>query len=96
MMGRVRRIWYLLNMPCKDVAERVARDIDAPLAGFERFAVELHLLYCSACRRFRRQLNLLLRILRGLGQMITRPDATPPMSLSPEAKERLRSALRRP
>ena len=88
-MANGRRLWHLLNLPCEEVSELSSQALDRPLARSERLAVRLHTLYCSACRRFRRQLAFLRRVLRRLA------DADPAgPSLPPEARDRIVRQMR--
>lgn len=69
---------------CRDISRRVSERLDGGprLTALER----LHLLYCLACRRLRRQLELIGRA------AALAPGAGP--RLSDEAKARLRSMLK--
>lgn len=69
---------------CRDISRRVSesRDGGPKLTAIER----LHLLYCAACRRLRKQLELIARAAS------LAPEAGP--RLSDEAKARLRARLR--
>jgi hypothetical protein len=42
-------------MICRTAAELVCRSPDAPLSTAERAGLGVHVLFCSPCRRFRRQ-----------------------------------------
>lgn len=68
---------------CRGISKRVseARDGGPKLTALER----LHLLYCLACRRFRKQLDLIGRA------AAAEPKAGP--GLSPEAKARMKKSL---
>lgn len=69
---------------CRDISRRVSERLDGgpKLTAIER----LHLLYCLACRRLRRQLELIAKA------VARAPGAGP--RLSEEAKARLRARLR--
>jgi hypothetical protein len=92
-VNRLKRIWYLLNMPCHDVADLIARGMDTDLPSSERFAVRLHLLYCRFCRRFKRQLTWLRTMFHEAGRRAEADDFAPPLELSEQARERIRSTL---
>lgn len=68
---------------CRDISRRVSEQLDGGprLTPFER----LHLLYCLACRRLRRQLELIARAAARV------PEAGP--RLSEDAKIRMRRRL---
>jgi hypothetical protein len=72
--------------------------MDDPLSIWERFQLNTHLLVCWVCRRFQKNIILLRGALRELAQEsmafehyteIGLPD------LSPEARERILTAIRR-
>jgi hypothetical protein len=49
---------------CKDVHRLVIEGQDRKLGFTERLAVRVHLMMCTACRRFDGQMNLLRQALR--------------------------------
>lgn len=77
---------------CKDVSRKISQAMDTRLPFPERIAVEIHLLMCRYCARFRSQ----LRLLREMGSQvdIDRPGSEPTVGLSTECKKRIREALR--
>jgi hypothetical protein len=88
----------ILNAPCERMTEFISRSMDESIPFTERLAYRLHVLYCTRCRRFRRQMRLLRAVLRecatrvgDLGDM-TQPAGA---SLSPDAKARITAALTR-
>ncbi len=93
-------IWRLLNLPCRDMMPLVSRSMDMELPRWERFAARLHLVYCKACRRYRRQLFMLRDGLRRAADAAALSDATGEAevaaqpTLSPEARRRIEQALR--
>ena len=77
---------------CKDVSQKVSRAMDAPLPFSERLAVEIHLMMCRYCARFRSQLRLLREM---SGQVdVDLPGSEPTVGLSTGCKKRIREALR--
>lgn len=68
---------------CRDISRRVSESLDG---GLKLTALErLHLLYCIACRRLRRQLQLIARA------VALAPESGP--ALSDEAKRRMKRSL---
>ncbi|MEW6253228.1 MAG: hypothetical protein AB1716_21525, partial [Planctomycetota bacterium] len=61
----------------------------------QRTAYRLHLLYCTACRRYRRQLLLLRTALQRICAQLVTPDRGPGPSLSPAARARIAGRLAR-
>ncbi len=88
-MARWYHTLHYLNLSCREVAQLHSESLDRPLSRSERWAVGLHLVYCSACRRFRRQ----LRFLRAAMQRLNRPPHTPP-PLPEAVRSRIVEAMR--
>ena len=79
---------------CKDVSQKVSRAMDAPLPFSEHLAVEIHLMMCRYCARFRSQLRLLRKM---SGQVDTAPPGCEPTDgLSEDCKNRIKKALHTP
>ncbi len=81
-------------MTCRDMARLASEELDGPLAPLAWLRLRLHLLLCTPCAHFRRQLRLLrdaaLRYAAG-------PDGAAPLArerLSPGARERIERSLR--
>lgn len=76
-------------LSCRELHGQHASDhVDGRLSRRERLAVRLHLVLCSNCRRFIRQLRLVKSVLR------ERPDVTLPDSEAKPLAARLRAAFR--
>ena len=75
---------------CKRASELISQAEEVPLGRWRTFQLRLHLLVCSMCRRFRRQVHLLQRASNACEDEIPSPKPT----LSDEARERMKSALR--
>lgn len=88
-------IWRILNGPCKDMTALISRSMDERLGFWERFGYKLHLVYCRACRRYRKQLVTLREIIRATARQAieTAPDPATAPALSPDAKRRIRDAM---
>lgn len=76
---------------CKEASHLISEREERPLGLRERWGLRLHLLICSYCRRFERQVALLRQALRELGRRAEAEAAA--VDLSPEARERIRTAL---
>ena len=74
-MSRLRAIWRLLNMPCEGMSRLTSESFDRDLGRLERLALRSHLIYCAACRRYRRQLELLRCAMRRLARDAESGDA---------------------
>lgn len=73
---------------CRKAVRLANAAMDRPLRWSSRLELRLHLAMCSACRAYRRQAILLDRMIRQ-HQGNDLPDPLPP-----EARERIRQALR--
>lgn len=76
---------------CREVSYRISRSMDDRLSPGERLAVRMHLLMCGICRRYRKQLTLMRRMLRRLP--VQDPGGAPLFKLDKQAKERMRTVL---
>lgn len=95
-LKRLLHIWHLLNAPCSEITESISRAQETELPFWERLAYKLHLLYCSACRRYVRHLEALRVALRRIAGELRDPSADAPVGpkLSAAARERIRRELR--
>jgi predicted anti-sigma-YlaC factor YlaD len=94
-MKRVLHIWHLLNLPCEQITGLASESLDRELGTMEWFALRSHFLYCSACRRFMRQIQFLRRALRRVGTQIETEDLLAGPELPPNVRERIKRALRK-
>ncbi|WP_171473962.1 anti-sigma factor family protein [Frigoriglobus tundricola] len=79
-------------MICRRAAEVITQSLDGPITLRVRVALGVHTLFCSPCRRFRRQMVRLQTAFRASA------NAEPPAGgegLSPAARERIAAALNR-
>lgn len=86
LMGRM--------MPsCKDITQLVSAAMDRKLPLRKRISIRLHVMMCSLCRRYEKQLHLL----RSGTTHYAEPDENSvEESLSHEATQRLKATLDRP
>jgi len=78
---------------CQEVARLVSEMKDHPLPWRQRLTVWFHMAMCRMCVTYRRQLDLISRLSRGMGTLAA-ADAEDE-TLSPECKQRIRDALRK-
>jgi predicted anti-sigma-YlaC factor YlaD len=76
---------------CKEAARAVAEALEHQLPFHRRVALAFHLLICSACRRYRRQVIGLNRLVRRYVRESTQPVA----ELDPATRQRFVESLRR-
>jgi hypothetical protein len=79
-------------LSCKEVSQLVSQSLDSPLPLRRRFSVRLHLLMCSLCARFRRQMVFLWRASRAFARAEEAGRLPVTAGLSPEARERIKRA----
>jgi hypothetical protein len=93
-MRQLLALWHLLNLPCEEMSRLASESLDRDLDLMERIALRSHLLYCTACRRYRRQLERLRRAMRRLADSLE--AGVPPLdpSLPDEVRERIKRALK--
>jgi predicted anti-sigma-YlaC factor YlaD len=93
-MIRPRELWRLLNLSCDGMSRLASESLDRDLSRPERVALRSHLLYCSACRRYARQIALFREAMR---QLLTRFESGEPLpgpALPDHLRERIKHALR--
>lgn len=80
---------------CREVTRLGSDALDRSLPFGQRLAVRFHLLICVWCRRYLRQIVFLRRAVRSRPDTLTEggPSLDSP-GLSPEARERIRRAVR--
>ena len=79
----------ILTLNCEESTKLVSDSLDRRLKRSERLAVVLHGLGCWSCRRFRKQIELIRKAMR------SGKAAAMDASLTPEARQRIESALNR-
>ena len=91
MNGRLARFVSRLAPSCRAVMRLVSRSFDQSLGRADRLTVSIHMLHCSACRRSRRQIAILVALLR---RSAKREADGPIPGLSEEVRERIKRKLR--
>ncbi len=70
-------VWRLLHLPCREASRLSSESLDRDLGGLDRLALRSHLLCCSACRRYRRQIGVLRDAMRRLAAQPSRATTCP-------------------
>jgi len=84
----------VLFMPsCKEVSRLVSESMDRELPFRQRFSMRLHLLMCSLCSRFRRQLAFLREVAHAFGDGGEEGEQPANLQLSPQARARIKQIL---
>lgn len=76
----------ILTLNCDESSMLASRERDEPLSFVDRLAHYGHLLACSSCRRFRRQLNR-------IGKFLNQDEGASSGGLSAEARDRIARAI---
>ena len=90
------RYWLLRRLPtCKDIAPLMSESMERRLTGRERVALRVHLWVCVWCEWYLQHLRLMREALRikTTQSDVEEPASTAAVSLSNEARERLKRAL---
>jgi len=94
-MNRLKNIWHFLNLPCEGMSRLVSESLDRDLDQLERVALRSHLLYCAACRRYRRQLKLLRSAMERLATRLETDDPLRGPALPAGVREQIKRSLNR-
>src|ERR1041385_4695796 len=79
------------GMPtCREVTRLQSEALDKQLPFFKRVGLRLHLLVCSWCRRYGKQVRFLRQAMHDHPDELCEASS---QGLSPEARERLKRAL---
>jgi hypothetical protein len=76
--------WRLLNMPCEGMTRVASESLDRDLSLLESVVLSSHLIYCTACRRYLRQLRFMRSEFRRLARLVDRAESLPGAGLSDE------------
>lgn len=84
-------------MSCKEAAELTSRLLDEPLPFRKRMALRFHVLACSLCRLFARQLAMIRHVSQVAGESgpnsVIVAGSGMQKTLPPDTKARLKEAL---
>ncbi len=87
-------VWRLLHLPCREASRLTSESLDRDLGTLDRLALRSHLLCCSACRRYRRQIGLLREAMRGLAARAEADDELSGPPLPDHVRDRIERALK--
>ena len=83
--------FHSLLPTCREVARLQSESLDHSLSFPKRLGMRVHLLVCSWCRRYGKQIDFLRHAVRDHPDELTQAH---PQALSSEARERMKRALR--
>jgi predicted anti-sigma-YlaC factor YlaD len=81
-------------LSCKEATRLLSEKLDHELTLWQRMSLRMHVMMCSACRAYGRQLAILNRL---IPQYFHREQAAvepPAEHLSPEARQRMKELVR--
>ncbi len=80
---------------CEKAAALISQSLDRRLSTQERAMLAVHIWICSHCKRYREQLIMIQKIAKTIDPKMTSPtEPGSSISLTPEARERIKKALR--
>ena len=89
--------WVRGIMPtCQEMTRLLSDAMDRSLPLHLRMRMRVHLVICTLCQRYQRQLRLIRQTLRKRGERLEEARIPQEPFLSPEAKQRLQRALEAP
>jgi len=77
-------------LDCKHASHLISQSLDVRLSWRQRVGLKFHLMLCSACTQFSRQMGLLREAVRQAGQKIENDEG---VTLSQEARNRIAGAV---
>ena len=92
-MSRLNGLVQILTLRCEAASELLSRELDEPLPRLDRAALVCHLLACTSCRRFRKQIRVIREAVRRRERILVDDDANEGL-LSSEARNRIALAIR--
>ena len=89
----IKTLIKILTLDCREATAFRSALQDGELNWGDRWALRAHMLVCRTCRRYRDQLHKLRRILQTAGILLEQGETLPGISLSKEARDRLRKVV---
>ncbi len=80
-------------LSCKEVTRLISESMDRELPFGQRMALRMHLFMCKFCSRYRRQMVLIREAMRHYLEEIEPSEPLPSISLSLEAREKVKRAV---
>jgi hypothetical protein len=77
---------------CKDVSQLISRSMDEKMPLRVRMGIRFHLMMCSLCRNYKKQLWIIHRAVEKLDRMES--TGTSPMRLPDQVREKLQDLFK--
>jgi len=84
-----------MMLSCREAVRLISEGMDRPLPVWTRIGLRVHVLICTLCERYRRQLLFIRDAVRRHPDELAGVEQPGSSSLSPVARERLKQVLRR-
>ena len=81
-------------LSCKETTRTISEGLDRKLPLRRRIALRLHVMMCSACRAYKRQVEGLNELVSGRFRRDHSSHLPESQSLSEESREKMKAALR--
>ncbi len=82
-------------LSCREATTLISSGMDRPLPVWKRISLRVHVLICTWCERYGRQLLFIRNAVRRHPDKLEGQDQPAAPALSPEARERIKQALLR-
>ena len=82
-------------LSCKETSLLISQGLDSKLPLHKRIALRVHVLMCSACRTYRRQVTALHGLIARRFKKILFLEEPDRIRLPADARERIKTALRK-
>ena len=83
----------LLTLRCRESSELLSAAQDGELSRMDRWALHAHLFICGPCRKYRRQIRSLRRIIKDAMQRLETSEGLHDRRLTDDARSRLQSLI---
>lgn len=93
-MNPPKAVWQLLNAPCREMTRLGSESLDRELGRLERIGLRVHLLYCTPCSRYVRQINHLRTALQVMAAQAESDGGLSGPALPDEVRDRIKQALK--
>jgi hypothetical protein len=91
LLGTLKKGLRTISPNCREASRLQSESLDHTLTPLQRFGLRVHLFLCKWCRRYGNQIRFLRRAAHEHPDRVAEATSS---TLSPEARERLKRALR--
>jgi hypothetical protein len=91
LLATLKKGLHTISPNCREASRLQSEALDHSLTPVQRFGLRVHLILCKWCRRYGKQIRFLRHATHEHPELVTEAS---PSTLSPEARQRLKRALR--